>query len=76
MHSNLGDVSLHVRWGGEGPAVVCPDLRGHGRSTLPLDQPEHAQYSKRPIAGDVVASGIAFAPDIGESVHSSRATRR
>jgi haloacetate dehalogenase len=26
--------------------VVCPDLRGYGRSTLPPDAPEHAQSSK------------------------------
>jgi haloacetate dehalogenase len=35
--------------------VVCPDLRGYGRSTLPGDQPDHAQSSKRAMAGDVVA---------------------
>jgi hypothetical protein len=32
--------------------VVCPDLRGYGRSTLPADAPEHAQSSKRAMAGD------------------------
>ncbi len=35
--------------------VVCPDLRGYGRSTLPPDAPRHAQSSKRAMAGDVVA---------------------
>jgi len=35
--------------------VVCPDLRGYGQSTLPPDAPEHAQSSKRAMAGDVVA---------------------
>jgi haloacetate dehalogenase len=35
--------------------VVCPDLRGYGRSTLPPDAPEHAQSSKRAMAADVVA---------------------
>jgi haloacetate dehalogenase len=35
--------------------VVCPDLRGYGRSTLPADAPEHAQSSKRAMAGDVVS---------------------
>ena len=35
--------------------VVCPDLRGYGRSTLPPDLPDHAQSSKRAMAGDVVA---------------------
>jgi haloacetate dehalogenase len=37
-------------------AVVCPDLRGYGRSTLPPDQPNHGQSSKRAMAADVVAA--------------------
>jgi haloacetate dehalogenase len=36
--------------------VVCPDLRGYGRSTLPPDQPDHAQSSKRAMAADIVAA--------------------
>src|SRR3954454_6074523 len=35
--------------------VVCPDLRGYGRSTAPPDAPDHAQASKRAMAGDVAA---------------------
>jgi haloacetate dehalogenase len=35
--------------------VICPDLRGYGRSTAPSDAPDHAQASKRAMAGDVVA---------------------
>ena len=35
-------------------AVVCPDLRGYGRSTSPPDAPDHAQSSKRAMARDVV----------------------
>src|SRR4051794_23683886 len=38
-----------------GFAVVCPDLRGYGRSTAPAPLPDHAQASKRAMAGDVVA---------------------
>jgi haloacetate dehalogenase len=34
--------------------VVCPDLRGYGRSTLPPDAPEHAQSAKGAMANDVV----------------------
>jgi haloacetate dehalogenase len=34
--------------------VVCPDLRGYGSSTLPPDAPDHAQSSKRAMAGDIV----------------------
>jgi haloacetate dehalogenase len=39
----------------EGFSVVCPDLRGYGRSTVPPDEPGHAQASKRAMARDVVA---------------------
>jgi haloacetate dehalogenase len=35
--------------------VVCPDLRGYGRSTVPADAPDHAQASKRAMANDIVA---------------------
>jgi haloacetate dehalogenase len=34
--------------------VVCPDLRGYGQSTLPPDESDHAQSSKRAMAEDVV----------------------
>jgi haloacetate dehalogenase len=33
--------------------VVCPDLRGYGRSTMPPTRPDHAQASKRAMAQDV-----------------------
>jgi len=78
---DVGEVTLRVRYGGEGRPVAllhghprthttwhrvapllsgsffvaCPDLRGYGQSTLPPDAPEHAQSSKRAMAGDVVA---------------------
>ena len=35
--------------------VICPDLRGYGRSLKPATTPDHAPYSKRAMAGDVVA---------------------
>jgi len=35
--------------------VVCPDLRGYGRSTVPPDEPGHAQASKRAMGADVAA---------------------
>ena len=37
-----------------GYTVICPDLRGYGRSTAPPPRPDHAQQSKRAVAGDVV----------------------
>src|SRR3954453_1348422 len=56
-----GHPRTHTTWHAVAPllaadhTVVCPDLRGYGRSTLPPDQPDHAQYSKRAMASDVVA---------------------
>ncbi|WP_182113532.1 MULTISPECIES: alpha/beta fold hydrolase [unclassified Actinotalea] len=38
-----------------GHTVVCPDLRGYGRSSKPATTPDHAPYSKRAMAGDVLA---------------------
>lgn len=37
-----------------GFTVVCPDLRGYGRSTGPVPTADHTGYSKRAVAGDVV----------------------
>jgi haloacetate dehalogenase len=34
--------------------VVTPDLRGYGGSTMPPDEPDHSQSSKRAMARDVV----------------------
>jgi haloacetate dehalogenase len=56
-----GHPRTHTTWHAVAPllaqqhTVVCPDLRGYGRSTLPPDQPGHAQSSKRAMASDVVA---------------------
>jgi haloacetate dehalogenase len=38
-----------------GHTVVCPDLRGYGRSSKPEPTADHAPHSKRALAGDVVA---------------------
>ncbi|HEY0454525.1 alpha/beta hydrolase [Actinophytocola sp.] len=77
---DAGEVTLRVRHGGRGPAVlllhghprthttwyrvapvlatrytvVCPDLRGYGRSDKPPTTPDHAPYSKRAMAADCV----------------------
>ncbi|HWG99159.1 MAG TPA: alpha/beta hydrolase [Pilimelia sp.] len=39
---------------GAGYTVVCPDLRGYGRSDKPATTPDHAPYGKRAMAGDAV----------------------
>ena len=56
-----GHPRTHATWCQVAPrladrhTVVCPDLRGYGQSTLPPDEPGHAQSSKRAMAGDLVA---------------------
>ncbi|HET6562462.1 MAG TPA: alpha/beta hydrolase [Marmoricola sp.] len=37
-----------------GHTVVCPDMRGYGRSGKAEIRPDHAQQSKRAVAGDLV----------------------
>ncbi|MEV6635117.1 alpha/beta hydrolase [Actinoplanes sp. NPDC051470] len=55
-----GHPRTHTTWFDVAPRlarhhfVVTPDLRGYGGSTLPPDEPDHAQSSKRAMAGDVV----------------------
>jgi haloacetate dehalogenase len=55
-----GHPRTHTTWHQVAPAlaehhfVVTPDLRGYGGSTLPADEPRHAQSSKRAMAQDVV----------------------
>ncbi|MEU4806168.1 alpha/beta hydrolase [Actinosynnema sp. NPDC023587] len=78
----VGEATIFVRHGGEGPpvlllhghprtsatwhrvapllvadgfTVVCPDLRGYGRSRGPAPTPDHRAHSKRVVAGDLVA---------------------
>ena len=36
-----------------GLTVVCPDLRGYGRSRGPAPTPDHSAHSKRAVAGDL-----------------------
>ncbi|WP_129287283.1 alpha/beta hydrolase [Streptomyces sp. GZWMJZ-114] len=36
-----------------GFTVVCPDLRGYGRSRGPAPAPDHSAHSKRAVAGDL-----------------------
>jgi haloacetate dehalogenase len=55
-----GFPETHLMWRGVAPllarnfTVVCLDLRGYGRSGCPESTPDHAPYSKRAMARDVV----------------------
>lgn len=43
--------------------VICADLRGYGRSDKPPCDPDHASYSKRAMAADMVAVMAALGHD-------------
>jgi haloacetate dehalogenase len=55
-----GNPQTHAMWHKVAPAlakrysVVCPDLRGYGGSFKPPATPDHAPYSKREMAKDMV----------------------
>jgi haloacetate dehalogenase len=57
-----GFPQTHLMWRGVAPVlarrftVVCADLRGYGRSGCPASAPDHAPYSKRAMARDMVAA--------------------
>ena len=56
-----GHPRTHTTWHRVAPlladafTVVCPDLRGYGESSAPPTTPDHAPFSKRAMAADVVA---------------------
>jgi haloacetate dehalogenase len=55
-----GHPRTHTTWHRVAPllaathTVVCPDLRGYGRSSKPPTTPDHEPYSKRAMARDCV----------------------
>jgi haloacetate dehalogenase len=55
-----GHPRTHTTWWRVAPeltdryTVICPDLRGYGRSTSPRTVADHATYSKRAMAADMV----------------------
>src|SRR3954463_41149 len=56
-----GHPRTHATWHRVAPllagthTLVCPDLRGYGKSSKPPTTPDHAPYSKRAMARDCVA---------------------
>src|SRR5829696_4746166 len=56
-----GFPETHVMWRSVAPllarhfTVVCADLRGYGRSGCPPSAHDHAPYSKRAMARDMIA---------------------
>ncbi|MEU4625346.1 alpha/beta hydrolase [Actinoplanes sp. NPDC023801] len=64
-----GHPRTHTTWHEVAPRlagshfVVTPDLRGYGGSTLPPDEPDHSQSSKRAMAQDVVRLMAALGHD-------------
>ncbi|MEU8305449.1 alpha/beta hydrolase [Actinomadura sp. NPDC048955] len=56
-----GHPRTHATWHRVAPlladrfSVVCPDLRGYGKSSKPPTDADHSPYSKRAMAGDMVA---------------------
>lgn len=63
-----GFPQTHLMWRYVAPelasrfTVICPDLRGYGRSGCPASRPDHAPYAKRTMAKDMVAvmTGLGF----------------
>ncbi len=55
-----GFPETHLMWRDVAPVlahhytVICPDLRGYGQSGCPPSSEDHAPYSKRAIAADIV----------------------
>ncbi|MEV5552212.1 alpha/beta hydrolase [Nonomuraea wenchangensis] len=64
-----GHPRTHATWHRVAPLlsphhyVVCPDLRGYGRSGKPPTTPDHAPYGKRAMARDLVALMRALGHD-------------
>jgi haloacetate dehalogenase len=64
-----GHPRTHATWHRVAPllasdfTVICPDLRGYGRSSKPPSTPDHEPYSKRAMARDMLALMRALGHD-------------
>ena len=55
--------------------VICPDLRGYGRSDKPSSDELHETYSKRTMANDIVAMMRQLGHDKFDLVGHDRGAR-
>jgi haloacetate dehalogenase len=61
-----GFPQTHLMWRSVAPllarrfTVICPDLRGYGRSGCPASRADHAPYAKRAMANDMVSAMAAL----------------
>lgn len=71
----------HHAWAPVAPAfaeafdVIIPDLRGYGESDAPPDDAQHTIYSKRRMAGDIVALMDALGIDRAHLLGHDRGAR-
>jgi haloacetate dehalogenase len=71
----------HMCWAGLAPQfarhfrVIVPDLRGYGESDAPPDDMDHLAYSKRRMAGDIVALADRFGLDRFQILGHDRGAR-
>ncbi|CUH16275.1 Fluoroacetate dehalogenase [Jannaschia seosinensis] len=59
----------------QGRTCILPDLRGYGESDAPKDDDEHATYSKRRMAADLVAVLDALGIDAADVAGHDRGAR-
>lgn len=73
-----GHPRTHTTWHAVAPllaqnfTVVCPDLRGYGRSSKPASDAAHAAYSKRAMARDIAGLMTALGHDRFSAVGHDR----
>jgi haloacetate dehalogenase len=76
-----GYPQTHAMWHGVAPHlvqrfhVICPDLRGYGDSPKPPTTQDHAPYSKRAMAEDLVVLMAALGYDTFDAVGHDRGAR-
>jgi len=76
-----GNPQTHAMWHAVAPVlarrfhVICPDLRGYGHSHKPAASSDHHAYTKRAMAGDVIAVMDHFGIDSAQVAGHDRGGR-